>query len=305
MKKIAVFLILIFAVSGSFAQKKNGTVYNEHESINKTRGVWQAFVAGDVDTYKSYFADSIGYVRNGGQYNKIPNNNFGNNLNWWKENVDHVMVQDDSPAYPDAIEYTGGGLWVQDWIVLSGTHRESGINLDLHIHNLYSFDENGKIATIIQYFNDDVFEEIDNSALIRENGKVFISHPHIATVRKLVNAYCSEDLETMLKYYAPDARFSNMEGQWRESIDLEARKKQIQANFDGSENIRLTQIGYPDCIYYEEGNQYTVYSWWEFSYTESESGKKVIMPLMLTHIFSDDGKIGFESAFYSTNHMND
>ena len=213
------------------------------------------------------------------------------------------MVKDDTPAYPDAIEYSEGGLWVQDWIVLSGTHRESGINIDLPVHNLYSFDDNGKIAMFIQYFNNDVFEDINYSALTRENGKVFINHPYIASVRKLVNAYCNEDLETMLKYYAPNARFSSMESQWGKSVDLETRKEQIQENFERSENIKLKQIGYPDCIYYAEGNQYTVYSWWEFSFKNTESGKEYVLPMMLTHNFNDEGKIAFESAFYSTNHF--
>jgi hypothetical protein len=305
MKKIAVLLILFLAASGTFAQKKNGTVYNEHESIDKTRQLWKAFVAGDLTTYKSYFADSIALSQNGGQVRNIPNNNFGNNVNWWKENVENVAVKDDAPAYPDAIEYSGGGLWVQDWIVLSGTHRESGINIEVHLHNLYSFNKDGKVDMFVQYYNDDVFEEINNSALTRENGKIFINHPYIASVRKLANAYCNEDLQTMLKYYSPNARFSTMEHQWGESIDLETRKKGIQENFDASENIKLKQIGYPDCIFYDESNQYVVYSWWEFSFKNSATGKEYKLPMMLTHNFDDDGKIVFESAFYSTNHFQD
>lgn len=305
MKRIAVLLILLLTVVTSFAQKKNGTVYSEHESIDKTRQLWKAFVSGDVDTYRSYFADTIGYIRNDGELTRIPNNNFGNNVNWWKENVDNVMVKDDEPAYPDAIEYDQGGLWVQDWIRLSGTHNESGINLNIPVHNLYSFNKDGKIAMMVQYFNDDVFEDINNSGLTKENGKVFINHPYIPVVRKLVNAYCNEDLPTMLTFYAPNARFSSTEGQWGESVDLETRKKQIQANFDGSENIKFKQIGYPDCIYYAEGNQYTVYSWWELSLKDVASGKEVVFPIMLTHNFNDGGKIAFESAFYSTNHFQD
>lgn len=303
MKKIAVLLTLSLIVIMSFGQKKNGTVYNEHESIEKTRQVWKAFVAGNADTYRSYFADTVRLIRNDGRMLMIPNKEFGADINWWQNNIKNLSIKDDTPAYPDAIEYSDGGLWVQDWLRVTGTHEASGINLDLQLHNLYAFTKEGKIGLLIQYYNNDVFDDINNSALTRENGKVYINHPYIATVRKLVNAYCNEDLQSMLKYYAPDAHFSTMENQWSESIDLESRKKQIQSNFDRSEDIRLKQIGYPDCIYYAEGNQYTVYSWWEFSFKDSTSGKKYVLPMMLTHNFNDDGKIAFESAFYSTNHF--
>jgi len=303
MKKIAVLLILFLAVSSSFAQKKNGTIYNEHPNIEKTRQLWKAFVSGEADTYRSYFADTIRLIRNDGRTLTIPNQEFGTNIKWWHNNIKNLSVKDDTPAYPDAIEYADGGQWVQDWLRVTGTHEASGINMDLQLHNLYAFNKEGKIGLLIQYYNDDVFDDINNSELTRENGKVFINHPYIATVRKLVNAYCNEDLQTMLNYYAPNARFSSTEGQWGESVDLETRKKQIQANFNGSEDIKLKQIGYPDCIYYAEGNQYTVYSWWEFSFKDTASGKNIVLPMMLTHNFDNDGKIAFESAFYSTNHF--
>lgn len=305
MKKIAVLLILFLTVSSTFAQKKNGTVYNEHESIDKTRQLWKAFAAGDLDTYRSYFADSIGYIRNGGQYNKVPNAGFGGAVSWWEKNVDNVMVKDDAPAYPDAIDYDQGGLWVQDWIVLSGTHRESGINIDLHLHNLYSFDDNGKIAMFIQYYNDDIFEEINNSAFTRENGTVYINHPYIVAVRKLVNAICAEDMGTVLSFYAENARFSTTSMNWGESIGLDERKAEIQKHFDEYEDITMKQIGYPDCIYYEKNNEYVVYSWWEYSITVSATGKKVVMPIMLSNTFDEAGKISNETAYFSTNHFQD
>jgi len=302
MKNFAVLLILTLAFSTTFAQKKNGTVYNEHPDIEKTRQLWKAFANGDVETYRSFYADSIGLMRNG-QYQKIANGNFGNNVTWWKNNIENLSIKDDTPAYPDAIEYADGGIWVQDWLLVTGTHKASGINLDLRIHNLYSFNKEGKIAMLIQYFDNSVFEEISNSNLEKENGKVFINHPYIVTVRKLVNAYAAEDMETLLGFYADNARFGSIEYQWDNSIDLETRKEGIKETFDKIKDIHFKQNGYPDCIYYAKNNRYEVYSWWEYSFTYVESGKKVVMPLMLSHSFNDDGKIVAEQAYYSTNHF--
>ena len=47
------------------------------------------------------------------------------------------------------------------------------------------------------YFNNDVFEDIERSKATRENGKIYINHPYIAKVRKLVNAYSDKDLDEM------------------------------------------------------------------------------------------------------------
>lgn len=302
MKNFTVLLILSLTCTVAFAQNKNGTVFDEHPDIEKTKQLWKAFANGDVETYKSFFADSIGLMRNG-QYRKIANASFGSNITWWKNNIKNLSIKDDTPAYPDAIEYADGGIWVQDWLLITGTHEASGINLDLRLHNLYSFNKEGKIAMLIQYFDDNVFEEIDNANLEKENGKVFISHPYIVTVRKLVNAYAAEDLETMLSFYADNARFGSIEYQWDNSVDLETRKEGIKTNFEKIKDIHFKQNGYPDCIYYAKNNRYEVYSWWEYSFTYADSGEKVVMPLMLSHSFDDNGKIVGEQAYYSTNHL--
>ena len=31
------------------------------------------------------------------------------------------------PAFPDAMEYKEGGTWVQDWLLMTGVHKETGI----------------------------------------------------------------------------------------------------------------------------------------------------------------------------------
>jgi hypothetical protein len=59
MKNFAVLLILTLLASTSVAQKKNGTVFNEHETIDATRGFWDAVKKGDAEKVKTYFADSV------------------------------------------------------------------------------------------------------------------------------------------------------------------------------------------------------------------------------------------------------
>lgn len=304
MKNFAVLVSLLFLTIAVWGQKKNGTVYVEHESIDFTRSLWQSIQNGDTEKVKTFFADSMMVVRNGNDWETTAEV-FGNNSGWWKENFMNLKVEDSPGAYPDAIEYEDGGIWVQDWLTISGIHTKSGIRLDLHLHNLYAFDEDGKIGAFIQYYNNDIFEEINSSGAVRENGKIYINHPFISKVRKLANAYCAEDLETMMSFYHDDARFSNISMDWQESIDKAARKETLQQQFAGMDDIQMKQIGYPDCVYYAESDSYEVYSWWEYSFTINESGKKVVMPLMLSHTLDKEGNIMFELAYFSTNHVDD
>lgn len=304
MKNFTVLLILTLIASTLFAQKKNGTVFNEHETIDKTRGFWEAVESGDKEKAKIFFADSITVIRNGNDW-KTTAEEFTKNIDWWTDNFIDFNVEDSPGAYPDAIKYKEGKIWVQDWLLLTGTHEKTGINLDLNLHCLYAFNDDGKIVAFIQYFNNNVFEEIRNAQTTRKNGEVYINHPYITTLRKLLNTYAAEDIEKLQQFFTEDAIFSSLAGGWDKRMNLEERTADVSNHFTSRKDIHFEQIGYPDCIFYELNNSYVVYSWWNYSFTEEESGKKVVMPLMLSHTFNEDGKIIREMAYYSTNHLTD
>jgi hypothetical protein len=303
MKKFtAFFILLLIAGTYSFSQKKSGTVYSEHETIDKTRELWKAVVSGDAEKLRSFFADSAYVIRNNNDSPKLANEQIGKGLAEWASSFENLEVGDQKPAAPDAIEYKDGIIWVQDWLLMTGIHKKTGIVLDLPIHNLYSFNEEGKITAQVQYFNNNVFEDIGHSQTIRENGKVYINHPHIATVRKVMNAYVAKDMEEWKSYYSAEARFTTASMEWGETIGLEEYWEAVSGKFhkDGLK-IKLEQFGYPDCIYYEESNQYVVYSWWKV--TVWKEGKKHVVPFMLSHSFDQEGKITFEAAYISSNHL--
>lgn len=298
-KHIFIAALILATGMSSFAQKKAGTIYSEHEAIQKTQQFWQALAKGDVDTYVSLLADSVWVSANGGDTEKVPAKELSGMVNWFANNFENLKVQDDKPAYPDALEYKEGGLWVQDWILLTGRHKESGINLDLSIHNLYRFDENGKIGVRHMYFNNDVFQNIRYSATTRENGKVYINHPYISVVRKVVNAFTDRDVDAYASYFADNAIFSDAWQEWGESMTLEETREQMKKNLSNKDmKFWVEEIGYPDCIYYEEGNQYVVYSWWK--YTAVIDGKEDVTGVMMTHAFNKDGKIVRETVFQTS-----
>jgi len=146
-------MLLLTIGANSFAQKKNGIVYSEHETIDKTRELWKAFVNGDEAKYRSFFADTAFLTRNDNRTQKLANAEIGNGIADMSSNYKNFMVRDQKPAFPDAIEYKEGGTWVQDWLLMTGIHKETGIILELPLHNLYRFNEKGKITSITNYFN--------------------------------------------------------------------------------------------------------------------------------------------------------
>lgn len=304
MRKSFLLLLVILLIGGNaYSQKKNGTVYSEHESIDKSRALWKAFVDGDQNKYVSFFADSLYAMNNGDRGDKVAAKDMAKNLDWWQNEWENLKIVDHAPAYPDAVEYKGGGLWVQDWLLVTARHKKTGINLELPLHNLYSFNEKGKIIIMDSYFSNDVFEEIRNAQTKKENGKVYINHPYIAKVRKCVNAHVDKDLEAWASFFAPKATFMASWAKFGDSKSLAEMKEMKTKQFSNKDSkATAEEVGYPDCIYYELGDTYTVYSWWKISFMKD--GKKVVYPLMLSHTFNKDGKITSEFAYASSNHWN-
>lgn len=301
MKKLSILMLVLCFALTALAQKKNGTVYIEHPALEKINNLWRAFEQGDKSAYGAMLADTVMVVINGNRDRKTRDEE-AKSLDWWTKEFEDIKVSVDTPAYADAIDYGKSGVWVQDWLRIKATHTETGINLNLPVHNLYSFNDDGLITSIHHYANNDVFQEIQRSKTTRENGKVYIGHPYISMVRKLVNAFCDKDIETMKKYYAEDVAFSNTTMKFKERNDLETQLKEWEGLFSEMDNINMKQVGYPDCIYYALNDDYVVYSWWVFSATSIADGKKIDFPIMLSHTFNDEGKIVFSLGYYSSNH---
>ncbi|MDX2431252.1 MAG: nuclear transport factor 2 family protein [Bacteroides sp.] len=303
MRKITALLILLLFVGvNSFSQKKSGTIFSEHETIDLTRELWQAAVSGDEEKYRSLFADSAYILDNGKTEPITPNAKIGKGLAEWVGTFDNLKISDQKPAFPDAMEYKEEGIWVSDWLLMTGIHKETGIRLNVPIHNMYSFNEEGKIAAMITYFDGSVFEEISDSKTTKGNGKVYINHPYISTVRKAMNAFVAKDVDTWTGFYSPKARFSNLSMKLNESMSLEEYKAMMSNMFFKEDlKFKVEQVGYPDCIYYEKNDMYVVYSWWNMVY--KKDGQVNEYPFMLYHTLNDEGLIVSEIIYVSSNHL--
>ena len=302
MKAFSIFLLCLFLTSTSYSQKKSGTVYSDHEAITKTRELWKAFEAGDADAFLSFMADSVKVYVNGKDA-KATREGAISYVNRYRDDYENVKIKDHKPAYPDAINYKEGGVWVQDWVKLTAIHKKSGIMLDLPIHHLYSFNKDGKITSLHYYFNNDVFEQIGGSQKTTENGKVYINHPLIAKVRHLMNAFRAKDIDKWATFFSEKATFGNSTMKFGETNNLEDQIKGLKESrfFKPETKFKIKEIGYPDCLYYAKEDGYVVYSWW--LYIEWGKDKKIEVPFMVSTTFDKEGKIVKDYVWYSNNHF--
>lgn len=300
-KYVFVLLIALNYFLTADAQKENGIVYSDHDAINKIKAMYAAFTKGDKEAFSQFLTDTVKLIRNGETF-KRSGKNLASGLDYW-QGFTNLSIKDETSEGPDAIQYKKTGLWVYDRTRITGTHKNSGIAVNLPSANAYHFNKEGKIDTWVQYLNTEVLSEINRSNRTTENGVVYINHPYITIVRKCVNAYCAEDIDALKTFYSSKAIFWKSDFKAGKTINLEEKIKEDKTVFADCDNISLRQVGYPDCIYYAKEDNYIVYSWWNLSFTNKDGRQKKEIPVLITSGFDKDGKINSEFIWLSSNHF--
>ncbi len=302
MKNVFFTALMLFVAMG-YSQKNNGKVFNEHPAIDVANSMLEAFFAGDTIKLASYLAEDF-TAYNGTGINKDNKGNskeqFIKNSNFWKENLSYVSFKPTSDAYPDAIEYKDGQLWVQTWNHLKAMHNKTGVKIDMPTHRLFKLNDDNKIETMINYYNERVFWEIGQSFEDRKNGTIYNHHDNINSVRKMMSAFENMDLETAYSFFKEDARFNSLELPDGETMSLEEVKERNSKFMETFEITSIDAVGYPDYLEYDMRDGRVVQSWWKFRLTRKADGKKIILPALYIHDFDEDGKIVGSSSYLST-----
>lgn len=302
MRKSAIIFMMLVTVVIYSQTKKNGTVFNEHPAIAIVEAMQQADIAGDADKVATYLADDFRSF-NGTSTNKDAKGlNKEGFLNWVtnkKDWVSYASIERQDGAYPDAIEYNESGTWVQTWDYIRGIHNATGIKIDMPIHRLFRLNKENKIVSMITYGND-IGSDIRESFTPRTNGTIYNSHENINKVRRMMGALEHSDIDKAFSYFTADATFSNLDMERGASHTLAEEKEGFQNMLENWTVESIDVVGYPDYMEYELGGAKVVQSWWNARMTRKSDGKKVVMPIMLTHNFNDEGMITRENGYYTT-----
>lgn len=222
-----------------------------------------------------------------------------NQVNFWKNNVSYLSIEPSPGAYPDAMEYKDGQVWVQTWNHLKGVHNTTGVKMDFPVHRMYRF-KDGKIDMLVSYHNERIYSEIGQSFEDRENGTIYNHHDNINSVRRLMHAFENGDFETAYSFFDENCRFNNLEMARGESLSLDEVKSRNQEMMENFDITSIDVVGYPDYLEYDLRDGKTVQSWWDIRLTRKSDKKKIVMPALYIHDFNDEGKIIRSSAYLST-----
>lgn len=305
MKKVILMLVMMASVI-TFAQKKNGTVFSEHPAIDVVATFTEALVSGDTTKIASLLTDDFK------AYNGVSTNpnakgttkaRFLKNSYRWFEELDYFSISDFPGAYPDAIQYKKDNkddeVWVQTWELLKGIHKKTGVKFSSPVHRLIVVNKGNKIKTIINYFNDNVFNELRQSFSDRSNGTIYNHHENINTVRKAVYAFENSDLDKAFSFYTEDATFFNINDDSNKP-DSRDNVKAIRGKFLEDFKVKaIEMVGYPDYLEYELGNGRSVLSWWNFHLIRKADKKEIVLPVHLNDDFDEDGKIASERVYFN------
>lgn len=302
MRTLLVLIVLIMSVTIYAQKKKDGTVYSEHPAIDAVEAMQKAYVAGDSAKVASYLADNFKSY-NGS--NSDPNQTGGskrgfvNGVIFWKNNIDYFDIVRQPGAYPDAIEYKDGPVWVQTWEIVKGVHNETGVKLDMPFHRMFLMNEENKIQVMFNYYDERIYAEIGRSFEPRANGTVYDNHDNINVVRRMYAAVEKNDLDKAFSFFHENARFRNVNmpvGEWMSLEEDRAFTEEIHKNYD---NIIFEQVGYPDYVHYERNDSRVVQIWYNIHMTRKSDNKSIEMPYHALIDFNDEGKITRVSEFYS------
>ncbi len=283
-------------------KKKSGTIYSEHPAIAVVESMQQALIKGDTIALASYLTDdfrAMNGMNNNPDAQGATKQSMINQSKWWANNFVYLSIERQGQAYPDALEYSDGDTWVQTWDVFRGVHDETGAKMDMPIHRLFVVNKDNKISRMITYDDGWVWKEFTERQNVRTNGTIYNQHDNINKVLRMMTALEHNDVDKAFSFFAENARFTNLDMKDGEFNTVAQEKEGFQGMLKDWTINSIDVVGYPDYMEYELGNTKVVMSWWSVSMTRKSDGKKIKLPLMMTHNFNDDGKITREAGYYT------
>ena len=132
--------------------RTNGTIYNQHDNINKVLRMMAALEHGDADKGFSYFTEKARFTNldmGDGEYNTVEEEKEGF-LNMLKEwTIERIDVR----GYPDYLEYElNNSKVVQSWWTARMKRKSDGKKVKLPLMMIHNFNDDGMITRESGYY---------------------------------------------------------------------------------------------------------------------------------------------------------
>ena len=302
MKKIFYVLFsLIFLLKVEAQKKKNGVIYNEHPYIEAAKEFNSAFINGNKEEITSLVAKDV-KLWNSMSTNKkqkaVGLSGLLNRSAYWSNKLKAYSIKPKGKAYPDALEFKGKNTWVYTYEILKGIDKENGFKIETPIDRSFLFNKDGKISWILESFNTAHLEKYNNSFKKRTNGTIWIDHPHIGSVRRLMNNFGIGEIDTAYEEHDPNARIYDINMKIGEFQTIEERREWEKGVFKNFDLVSIDESGYPDLLEYN-GDGMTVLSWWIMSFKDKRNSKIVELYLHRSDTVNEEGKIITTILYYN------
>jgi len=140
-------------INNAYAERTNGTIYNQHQSINNLRLMMAAAEHGDMEKYYSYFDKNATFWDI-------------NNPDWKATNLDAEKAGDkaildkfefvsiEQYGYPDYMHYEmGNNNVLYSWWILHLRRKSDKKIVNVPMHYEHDVNAEGKIVNTISYYN--------------------------------------------------------------------------------------------------------------------------------------------------------
>ena len=128
----------------------------------------------------------------------------------------------------------------------------------------------------------------------KKNGTIYIKHPYIDVVNKSTKGYVTKDMALWKSCYADTAKFT-ISG-FEKSFSIKESETGLLRDFKYFDNITVKEVGYPDYLHYDDGNQKVVQSWWKWTGKSKKTGKVLTIYYVVFDWFNAAGKIYRETT---------
>tara|TARA_Y100000768_G_scaffold220037_1_gene165891 strand:+ start:74 stop:997 length:924 start_codon:yes stop_codon:yes gene_type:complete len=302
MKKIFYLLFsLIFLLKVEAQKKKNGIIYNEHPYIAAAKEFNSAFINGNKEEITSLVAEDV-KLWNSMSTNKkqkaVGLNGLLNRSAYWSNKLKAYSIKPKGKAYPDALEFKGNNTWVYTYEILKGIDKENGFKIETPIDRSFLFNKDGKISWILESFNTAHLEKYNNSFKKRTNGTIWIDHPYIGSIRRLMNNFGIGEIDTAYKEHDPNARIYDINMKIGEFQTIDERREWEKGVFENFDLISIDESGYPDLLEYN-GDGMTVLSWWIMTFKDKRNSKNIELYLHRSDTVNEEGKIINTILYYN------
>ncbi len=309
MKKLILSLSLLIPFAGFAQKKENGKIYIEHPAIDVVAAFTKAMVAGDTVAMGKLMAADF---RASNPVASRPHDKGSDKATYLRntrynfENFDYFSIKPLKGAYPDAFEYTkdpsdNEAFTVATWDVLKGVHKKTGVKLNTYLHRSFTLTKDNKIRNVLNYNNPEVRSNIIEASSVRKSGTIYSEHPNINKLRLMMGAAENGDIEKYYSFYDPKATLFDSNTEERKAQNLDAVKASHKTFFEKFELVEIEQVGSPDYMHYELGDNGSLYSWWNFYFKRKADNKEIKVPFHFDHTVGADGKITSEIAYYNGN----